>query len=166
MAAADRHRTAPLPPAAAGRARWRRTIPPACAAWTAAGSGMDFAVEGIDCAACINEIEDAVTVLPGVEQVRLNYTSHRLAIVVARRGAGEPRGGVRRARHCGLSRPSVRDRQRRGDRGRPRPASAALPRRGRLRRDEHHAAARSRCGRAMSPTSPRRRATCSTGSRR
>ncbi|WP_246702883.1 heavy metal translocating P-type ATPase [Starkeya sp. ORNL1] len=45
------------------------------------GTGMDFAVEGIDCAACINEIEDAVAVLPGVEQARLNYTSHRLAIV-------------------------------------------------------------------------------------
>ncbi len=43
--------------------------------------GMDFAVEGIDCAACINEIEDAVTVLPGIEQARLNYTTHRLAIV-------------------------------------------------------------------------------------
>jgi Cu2+-exporting ATPase len=46
-----------------------------------AGSGMDFAVEGIDCAACINEIEDAVSVLPGIEQARLNYTSHRLAVV-------------------------------------------------------------------------------------
>lgn len=44
------------------------------------GTGMDFAVEGIDCAACINEIEEAVTVLPGIEEARLNYTTHRLAV--------------------------------------------------------------------------------------
>lgn len=43
-------------------------------------TGMDFAVEGIDCAACINEIEDAVTALPGIEDARLNYTTHRLAV--------------------------------------------------------------------------------------
>ncbi|WP_370638234.1 heavy metal translocating P-type ATPase [Ancylobacter sp. Lp-2] len=41
---------------------------------------MDFAVEGIDCAACIDEIEDAVEALPGVAAARLNYTSHRLAV--------------------------------------------------------------------------------------
>ncbi|GLK85247.1 heavy metal translocating P-type ATPase [Ancylobacter defluvii] len=41
---------------------------------------MDFAVEGIDCAACIDEIEDAVEGLPGIAEARLNYTSHRLAV--------------------------------------------------------------------------------------
>lgn len=43
-------------------------------------SAMDFAVEGIDCAACIDEIEDAVEALPGIADARLNYTSHRLAV--------------------------------------------------------------------------------------
>ncbi|WP_051660914.1 heavy metal translocating P-type ATPase [Bosea sp. 117] len=41
---------------------------------------MDFAIEGIDCAACIDEIEDTVEALPGVETGRLNYSSHRLHV--------------------------------------------------------------------------------------
>nr|WP_310204611.1 heavy metal translocating P-type ATPase [Ancylobacter sp. 3268] len=49
---------------------------------------MDFAIEGIDCAACIDEIEDAVEGLPGIAEARLNYTSHRLA--VAWRAAADP----------------------------------------------------------------------------
>ncbi|WP_246565204.1 heavy metal translocating P-type ATPase [Ancylobacter sonchi] len=49
---------------------------------------MDFAVEGIDCAACIDEIEDAVEALPGIASARLNYTSHRLAVVW--RSAADP----------------------------------------------------------------------------
>ncbi len=44
------------------------------------GVAMDFAVEGIDCAACIAEIEDAVEAVPGVGEARLNYTTHRLAV--------------------------------------------------------------------------------------
>lgn len=53
-------------------------------------AAMDFAVEGIDCAACIDEIEDAVEALPGIAGARLNYTSHRLA--VAWSGAADPAG--------------------------------------------------------------------------
>ncbi len=40
----------------------------------------DFAVEGVTCAACISDIEGAVADIPGVERVRLNYTTHRLAV--------------------------------------------------------------------------------------
>lgn len=41
---------------------------------------MAFAVEGIDCAACIDEIEDGCEALPGIARARLNYTTHRLTI--------------------------------------------------------------------------------------
>jgi len=41
---------------------------------------LDLAVEGIDCAACIDEIEGGLCNLPGVLDARLNYTSHRLAV--------------------------------------------------------------------------------------
>lgn len=42
--------------------------------------GVDLAVEGITCAACINRIEGAVRQLPGVKEVRLNYTNRRLHV--------------------------------------------------------------------------------------
>jgi len=41
---------------------------------------LDLAVEGIDCAACIDEIEGGLCQLPGVVDARLNYTNHRLAV--------------------------------------------------------------------------------------
>ncbi len=41
---------------------------------------LDLAVEGIDCAACIDEIEGGLCRLPGVLDARLNYTNHRLAV--------------------------------------------------------------------------------------
>ena len=41
---------------------------------------LDLAVEGIDCAACIDEIENGLCRLPGIVDARLNYTSHRLAV--------------------------------------------------------------------------------------
>nr|WP_250152327.1 heavy metal translocating P-type ATPase [Ancylobacter radicis] len=41
---------------------------------------MAFAIEGIDCAACIDEIEDAAEALDGVARARLNYTAHRLTV--------------------------------------------------------------------------------------
>ncbi|MCS0503063.1 heavy metal translocating P-type ATPase [Ancylobacter sp. GSK1Z-4-2] len=44
---------------------------------------MAFAIEGIDCAACIDEIEDAAEAEPGVAQARLNYTTHRLTVAWA-----------------------------------------------------------------------------------
>ncbi len=41
---------------------------------------LDLAIEGIDCAACIDEIEDGLGRLPGILDARLNYTNHRLAV--------------------------------------------------------------------------------------
>jgi len=41
---------------------------------------LDLAIEGIDCAACINEIEGGLCRLPGIVDARLNYTNHRLAV--------------------------------------------------------------------------------------
>src|ERR1700722_9620833 len=41
---------------------------------------LDLAVDGIDCAACIGEIEGALAQLPGLLRARLNYTNHRLSI--------------------------------------------------------------------------------------
>ncbi|HZW47282.1 MAG TPA: heavy metal translocating P-type ATPase [Microvirga sp.] len=41
---------------------------------------LDLAIEGIDCAACIDEIEGGVCRLNGIVDARLNYTTHRLAV--------------------------------------------------------------------------------------
>lgn len=41
---------------------------------------LDLAIEGIDCAACIDEIEGGLCRLPGIVDARLNYTNHRLAV--------------------------------------------------------------------------------------
>jgi Cu2+-exporting ATPase len=43
-------------------------------------SHLDLAIEGIDCAACIGEIEGGLQHLPGLVEARLNYTNHRLAV--------------------------------------------------------------------------------------
>jgi Cu2+-exporting ATPase len=42
--------------------------------------GMDVAVEGIACGACIARIEGAVKSLPGVTDARVNYTNRRLHV--------------------------------------------------------------------------------------
>ena len=42
--------------------------------------GMDLAVEGIACGACITRIERAVKDLPGVTEARLNFTNRRLHV--------------------------------------------------------------------------------------
>jgi P-type Cu2+ transporter len=42
--------------------------------------GMDVAVEGISCGACIARIESAVKRLPGVTEARLNFTNRRLHV--------------------------------------------------------------------------------------
>jgi len=43
--------------------------------------GMDLAVEGITCGACIARIESAVKRVPGVTDARLNFTNRRLHVV-------------------------------------------------------------------------------------
>jgi len=45
--------------------------------------GMDLAVDGIACGACINRIESAVKKLPGIAEVRLNFTNRRLHVAWA-----------------------------------------------------------------------------------
>jgi Cu2+-exporting ATPase len=45
--------------------------------------GMELAVEGIACGACIARIEGAVKQLPGVTDARLNYSNRRLHVVWA-----------------------------------------------------------------------------------
>ncbi len=62
-------------------------------------SHMSLAVDGIDCAACIAEIEDGVKDLPGVVRARLNYTTHRLT--VAWSADGEATQVVRRLETLG-----------------------------------------------------------------
>jgi Cu2+-exporting ATPase len=42
--------------------------------------GMDLAVEGIACGACIGRIESAVRSLPGVTEARVNFTNRRLHV--------------------------------------------------------------------------------------
>ncbi|MBI1204455.1 MAG: cadmium-translocating P-type ATPase [Rhodopseudomonas sp.] len=42
--------------------------------------GMDVAVDGIACGACISRIENAVRQLPGVTEARVNYTNRRLHV--------------------------------------------------------------------------------------
>src|SRR5271169_6469997 len=50
---------------------------------------LDLAVDGIDCAACIDQIESALAQLPGLLRARLNYTNHRLSVEWAE-GALDP----------------------------------------------------------------------------
>jgi len=45
--------------------------------------GMDLAVEGVHCGACIARIEGAVKQLPGVTEARLNFTNRRLHVAWA-----------------------------------------------------------------------------------
>ena len=45
--------------------------------------GMDLAIEGISCGACIARIESAVKRLPGVTEARLNFTNRRLHVAWA-----------------------------------------------------------------------------------
>jgi Cu2+-exporting ATPase len=51
--------------------------------------GMELAVDGIACGACIGRIENAVKSLPGVTEARLNFTNRRLHVAWAE-GAVEP----------------------------------------------------------------------------
>ena len=41
---------------------------------------IDLAVDGIDCAACIHDIEAGLGRLPGISKARVNYTLRRVAI--------------------------------------------------------------------------------------
>ncbi len=41
---------------------------------------LDLQIDGMDCASCTTKIENAVCALPGVDNVKLNYTSQRLKL--------------------------------------------------------------------------------------
>ena len=41
---------------------------------------LDFAVDGITCAACIGDIEGCLHQIPGLSRARVNYTNHRLTV--------------------------------------------------------------------------------------
>ncbi|HET9717420.1 MAG TPA: heavy metal translocating P-type ATPase [Pseudolabrys sp.] len=45
--------------------------------------GMDLAVEGVTCGACIARIENVIKSLPGITEARLNYTTRRLHVAWA-----------------------------------------------------------------------------------
>ena len=100
---------------------------------------LDLAVEGIDCAACIDEIEGGLCQLPGIVDARLNYTNHRLA-VEWRDGAVSParRGGGTAAARLPRSPVPVAAGGGRG--GPPRQMASEMPRGGGLCLHEHHAA--------------------------
>jgi Cu2+-exporting ATPase len=59
-------------------------------------SRLDLAIDGITCAACLDDIETAMKRLPGVKLARLNLTSHRLALTFdsARIDAGRLTGAL------------------------------------------------------------------------
>ena len=59
-------------------------------------SRLDLAIDGITCAACLDDIETAMKRLPGVMLARLNLTSHRLAVTFdsARIDAGRLTGAL------------------------------------------------------------------------
>lgn len=63
-------------------------------------SHLDLAIEGIDCAACIDEIEGGLCQLPGIVDARLNYTNHRLALEW-REGEASPATVVEELRRLG-----------------------------------------------------------------
>jgi Cu2+-exporting ATPase len=62
--------------------------------------GMELAVDGIACGACIARIEDAVKRLPGVTEARLNYTNRRLHVSWTD-GATEPAQILQALEHSG-----------------------------------------------------------------
>ena len=57
--------------------------------------GMDLAVEGVHCGACIARIETAMKKLPGVTEARLNFTNRRLHVAWA---DGHARAGAKSSR--------------------------------------------------------------------
>ena len=42
--------------------------------------GMELAIDGIACGACIARVEGAVKQVPGVTEARLNFTNRRLHV--------------------------------------------------------------------------------------
>ncbi|MDN5843583.1 MAG: cadmium-translocating P-type ATPase [Alcaligenaceae bacterium] len=51
---------------------------------------MQFHVEGMDCGSCVNKIETALSRLPGVSNVRLNFATEKLDLTLAPDSATRP----------------------------------------------------------------------------
>ncbi len=101
--------------------------------------GMELAVDGIACGACIARIESAVKRLPGVTEARLNFTNRRLHVAWSD-GAIAPAQILQALESIGYhGHPFAPLTRRAGRSGRDAPAHA-LARRRRLRRHERHAA--------------------------
>ena len=100
---------------------------------------LDLAVEGIDCAACIDEIEGGLCRLPGIVDARLNYTNHRLA-VEWRDGAVSPAAVVEELQRLGYRAHPFRSQAGGGRGGSPRQMAPEMPGGGGFRLHEHHAA--------------------------
>lgn len=61
---------------------------------------IDFAIDGMTCAACIVEIEQAMKKIPGVQQARVNYSNSRLALGWKEDGL-DPASAVEQLRRMG-----------------------------------------------------------------
>ena len=44
-------------------------------------ASMDLAIDGVDCAACMEDIEGSMRAVPGIVSARLNLTTHRLRLI-------------------------------------------------------------------------------------
>lgn len=44
---------------------------------------MQYHIEGMDCASCIGKIETALTRMPGVSDVQLNFATEKLELTLA-----------------------------------------------------------------------------------
>ena len=100
--------------------------------------GLDLAVEGVHCGACINRIETAMKKLPGVKEARLNFTNRRLHVAWAE-GTLEP-ARIIDAGEYRLPRASLRAAARRAGGGGGSTPLDALSGGRRLCRHERHAA--------------------------
>ncbi|MFV0279926.1 MAG: heavy metal translocating P-type ATPase [Rhodoblastus sp.] len=63
---------------------------------------IDFAVDGMTCAACIVEIEQAMRKIPGIEKARVNYSNSRLALGW-RQDDLDPAGAAEQLRRMGYA---------------------------------------------------------------
>lgn len=51
---------------------------------------MQYRIEGMDCASCVSKIETALTRMPGVSDIRLNFATEKLELTLADDAATQP----------------------------------------------------------------------------
>ena len=104
------------------------------------GSGLshiDLAVEGVSCAGCMSKIERGLSALPDVTLARVNLTDRRVALEW-KQGTLDPARFIDRLAELGYKAYPFEPVRAEADRDRAGELPAALPRRRRLCRDEHH----------------------------